>query len=379
MHSFTVLAALSLMISLSATAAGHLLYVGTYTGAKSQGIYAFRFDDKTGETVPLGLAAKSENPSFLAIHPTGKFLYAANEIDRWQGKSGGSVTAFSIHPEDGHLQELSQQGTLGESPCHLSTDAKGRQLFVANYGGGSVVSLPILKDGSVGPHTAYFKHSGSSINSARQKQPHAHSINPSPDGRFVWAADLGTDRINAYSFHATRGLTASLPLQDATLSPGSGPRHLAFSPDGRHAYVINEMLSTITTFRYDAKVGKMTDVGTVSTLPPGTRGASTSTAEIRVHSSGKFVYGSNRGHDSIAVFSRDTLSGNLTPVEITKTGGENPRNFNIDPSGRFLFAAGQSSDDIRQFQIDAATGRLTSTGRILHVGSPVCLRFVPLK
>lgn len=367
------------LASLPLPAAPHLLYVGTYTGPKSEGIYAFRYDDATGAAQPLGLAAKSVNPSFLAIHPNGRFLYAVNETDQWQGKPGGSVTAFAIDPASGRLRELNQQSTMGGSPCHLSVDASGHQVLVANYGSGSVLSLPIQPDGALGKHTFLSQHTGGSVNPARQKEPHAHSVTLSPDNRFAFVADLGTDRIHTYLFDSAKGLTAAKPHLDARLSPGSGPRHFAFSPDGHHAYVINEMTCTVTGFRYEPATGRLSEVGSVSTVPAGTDMNGVSTAEVRVHPSGRWVFGSNRGHDSIAVFARDTTSGVLTPVEVRKTGGQTPRNFNLDPSGHFLLAAGQNSHDIRSFRIDPKTGKLTPTEHRWEVGSPVCLRFVPIK
>lgn len=375
-HSLMTATALA---TLPLSAAQHLLYVGTYTGPKSEGIYAFRYDEATGKAVSLGLAAKSSNPSFLAIHPNGRFLYAVNETEQWQGKPGGFVTAFAIDTATGKLRELNQQSTMGGSPCHLSVDPTGHQVLVANYGGGSVASLPIQADGGLGAHNFFSQHTGGSVNPARQKEPHAHSVNLSPDHRFAFVADLGTDRIHAYAFDPARGLTAAQPTLDTRLTPGSGPRHFSFSPDGHHAYVINEMTCTVTAFRYEAASGRLSEVGSVPTVPAGTDMNGVSTAEVRVHPSGKFVFGSNRGHDSIAVFARDTASGKLTPVEVHKIGGQTPRNFTLDPSGRFLLAAGQNSHDIRSFKIDPKSGKLTSTDQRWEVGSPVCLRFVPLK
>jgi 6-phosphogluconolactonase len=242
-----------------------------------------------------------------------------------------------------------------------------------------VASLPIQPDGGLGVHGFFSQHTGGSVNPARQKEPHAHSVTLSPDNRFAFVADLGTDRIHAYAFDPARGLTAATPKLDTRLTPGSGPRHFSFSPDGQHAYGINEMLCTVTAFRYEAATGRLSEVGSVSTVPTGTDMTGVSTAEVRVHPSGKFVFGSNRGHDSIAVFARDAASGKLTPVEVRKIGGQTPRNFNIDPSGRFLLAAGQNSHDIRSFRIDPTSGKLTPTDQRWEVGSPVCLRFVPLK
>lgn len=367
------------LAALPLSAARHLLFVGSYTGPKSEGIHAFRYDDATGTAEPLGLAAKSTNPSFLAIHPDGRFLYAVNETDQWQGKPGGYVTAFAIDKTSGRLMELNQQSSMGGAPCHLSVDPTGHHVLVANYGGGSVVSLPIQPDGRLAAHSFHSKHTGGSVDPARQKEPHAHSVNLSPDNRFAFVADLGTDRIHAYVFDPAKGITAPKPRIDTRLTPGSGPRHFSFSPDGRHGYVINEMLCTVTAFAYERTTGRLSEVGTVPTVSPGTDRKGLSTAEVRVHPTGKFVYGSNRGHDSIAVFSRDAASGALKPVEVHKIGGETPRNFTIDPSGDFLLAAGQNSHDIRVFRIDPSTGKLNATGQRWKVGSPVCLRFVPLE
>lgn len=378
MNSLSAAVAATALLAMPLSAARHLVFVGTYTGPKSEGIHAYRFDDATGTAESLGLAAKSENPTFLAIHPNGRFLYTANETGTWNGKPGGYVTAFAIDTATGKLRNIGQQSTVGGGPCHLSTDPEGRHLLVANYGGGSTVSLPIRTDGTLGAHTFFAQHAGSSVNRSRQEAPHAHSANLGPDGRTAWVADLGTDSVVAYAFDPAKGLVRALPDHDVRLSPGSGPRHLSFSPDGRHAYVINELLSTLTVFQYDAKAGRMSAVETVSTLPPGHDGKDTTTAEVRVHPSGRFVYGSNRGHDSIALFQRDAVSGRLALSEITKTGGKTPRNFAFDPSGNWLFAGGQNSDDIRLFRIDPKTGSLVPTGQVLKVGSPVCMRFVTL-
>ena len=350
------------------------VFVGTYTGPKSEGIYAFTFDPDTGKATPRGLVARSVNPSFLAVHPSGRFLYAANETEQWKGNPGGYVTSFAIPPTDSELRELNQQSSGGAAPCFVAVDATGKDLLVANYFGGSVACLPIQADGALQSRSAFIQHRGSSVNLERQKEPHAHSIYPSPDNRFALSADLGLDQVLVYRFDAAAGsLTPNTP-PFARVAPGSGPRHMAFAPDGRHLFVINEMLSTLTSMSYDPAAGTLKEIQTISTLPTGVGRPDTSTAQVCVHPNGRFVYGSNRGDDSIAVFSVDG-SGHLKWVERVSTQGKVPRNFQIDPTGRYLWAANQSSDSIVLFRIDATTGKLTPTGQTLSVGSPVCVVF----
>lgn len=352
------------------------VFVGTYTGPKSEGIYAFTFDPDTGKATPRGLVARSVNPSFLAVHPSGRFLYAANETDQWKGNPGGYVSSFAIDPGDPKLRELNQQSSGGAAPCFVSVDATGKNLLVANYFGGSVASLPIQADGTLKTRSAFDQHRGSSVNPQRQKEPHAHSIYPSPDNRFALSADLGLDQVLVYRFDAAAGsLTPNSP-PFARVAPGSGPRHLAFAPDGRRLFVINEMLSTLTSMSYDPAAGTLQEIQTVSTLPTGVGRPDTSTAQVCVHPNGRFVYGSNRGDDSIAVLSVDG-DGHLKWVERVSTQGKVPRNFQIDPTGRYLWAANQNSDSIVLFLVDGATGKLTPTGQTLSVGSPVCVVFSP--
>ena len=353
-----------------------LVFIGTYTGPKSKGIYVSRLDSDSGHLSNPELVAETPNPTFLAIHPNKKFLYAANEIANFAGGKAGAVSAFAIDAKTGQLKLLNQTSSVGDGPCHLVVDKTGGNVLLANYGGGSVAVLPIKADGSTAEHSTFIQHTGSSVNPQRQKEPHAHSINLSPDNRLAFAADLGLDKVLIYAFDAKAGkLTPNNPAF-ATLPPGSGPRHFAFHPNGRFAYVISEMLSTLTSFTFDAESGVLTSVQTVSTLPAGFSGNS-STAEVVVHPSGKFVYGSNRGHDSIAVFFIDEKNNHLTLIENTSTQGKVPRNFNIDPSGKFLLAGNQSTDNIAVFRIDPKTGRLTPTGQSISVGAPVCLKFLP--
>ncbi|MEN9674109.1 MAG: 6-phosphogluconolactonase [Verrucomicrobiota bacterium] len=370
--------ALALIISsgilMAASAEVYQVFIGTYTGPKSEGIYSYRFDTETGAVESRGLAAPSKNPSFLALHPSGRFLYAANEVDEWNGKPGGYLSSFAIEPASGHLREINQQSSGGAAPCFVAVDRTGQDLLAANYFGGSVVCLPIQSDGSLKPASAFVQHRGSSVNPDRQKEPHAHSINLSPDNRFALAADLGLDQVLVYRFDPAAGTLIPNTPPFGRLAPGSGPRHLAFSPDGRHAFVINEMLSTLTSMAYDARAGTLTEVQSASTLPDGKPRKDSSTAQVCVHPNGRFVYGSNRGDDSIVVMSVQP-DGHLKWVERVSTQGRTPRNFQLDPSGKFLWAANQSSDSITLFRVDGATGRLTPTGKQLAVGAPVCVVF----
>lgn len=353
------------------------MFVGTYTRAPSKGIYAYRFQPATGQVTPLGaggLVAETENPSFLAVHPNQRFLYAVNEISKYEGADAGSVSAFSISRATGTLTLLNRVSSRGGSPCHVSIDRTGKWLFVANYGGGSVAAFPVQADGKLGEASAFFQHAGSSVNKSRQSGPHGHAVVVSPDNKFVLAADLGLDKVLAYRLDPTAGLVAGDPPFSA-IAPGSGPRHLEIRPDGKFAYVLNEMLSSVGTYRYDASRGTLTALQTVSTLPDGLTLDNNSGAEIAVHPTGKFLYTSNRGHDSIALFRIDAATGTLTPAGHVSTQGKTPRGFGLDPSGRFLVAGNQNSNTLVIFRIDQQTGGLTPTGTTLQVGSPVNVVF----
>ena len=354
-----------------------LVYFGTYTGAKSKGVYVSRLDLASGALSPPELAAETPGPSFLAIHPSRDFLYAANEVSSFEGKAGGSVSAFAIDRKTGRLTALNQQSSVGPGPAHLIVDKTGRDVLVANYGGGSVAVLPIEADGRLKPYSAFVQHTGSSVDAQRQKAPHAHSVNVDPENRFAYVADLGLDKVLVYRFDAVKGSLVANDPPFAAVNPGAGPRHFAFHPKGRFAYVINEMQMTITAFSHDAKRGALTSLQTVPTLPPG-QSVQTgySTAEVQVHPSGRYLYGSNRGHNSIAVFAIDEKAGTLTYVENQSTQGETPRGFGIDPTGAYLLAANQKSDSVVVFRIDPQTGRLTPTGQKIDVGTPVCVKFV---
>jgi 6-phosphogluconolactonase len=354
-----------------------IVYVGTYTRQKSKGIYAYRFKPDTGSVTPIGLVAETVNPSFLAIHPNRRFLYAVNEVNNYEGQSAGSVSSFSLDPKSGQARFLNKVSSRGADPCHISVDQTGRWLLVANYSGGSVATIPIKEDGSLGEASTFVQHTGSSVNPQRQRGPHAHSVNFSPDNRFAIASDLGLDQVLVYRFDATQGTLKPNDPPFAKVKPGAGPRHFAFHPSGRFGYEINEIGSTVTAFTYQRERGILEEMQTISTLPKDFSG-NNSTAEIEVHPNGRFLYGSNRGHDSIAVFAIDSGKGTLTPLEQVPTQGKTPRNFAIDPTGTHLFAANQGSDNIVVFRIDQKTGKPSPTGNLIEVPSPVCVVFLQL-
>jgi 6-phosphogluconolactonase len=351
------------------------VYVGTYTDGESTGIYLLRLDLASGTLTEGGAVAETRNPSFLAIHPSQRFLYAVNEIGDYNGTKSGAVSAFAIDPQTGGLTLLNQESSRGSGPCHLSVDRAGKNVLVANYGGGSIAVLPIRPDGRLGPATAFVQHEGRSV-TPRQNAPYAHSIHVDPAGRFVFAADLGLDKILIYRYDAGQGTLAPHDPSAVAVAPGAGPRHFAFHPNGRVAYLINEIDSTVTAFRFDPATGALTPLHTLSTLPQGFEGHS-STAEIQVHPSGKFLYGSNRGHDSIALFAIDPDTGLLTAIGHPPTRGKTPRNFAIDPTGAYLLAANQESGTVVLFRIDPQTGHLTPTGEEAHVPKPVCVKMIP--
>jgi 6-phosphogluconolactonase len=352
------------------------VYVGTYTRGSSKGIYLCQLDLATGKLQAAEVAGAAVNPSFLAIHPGGSWLYAVGEVDQFAGQKSGAVSAFSLDPQTGRLTLLNQQSSRGAGPCHLVVDRSGRHVLVANYGSGSIACLPIQEKGGLGEATSFVQHQGSGPNRQRQQGPHAHSINLDAANRFAFVADLGLDKIMVYRFDATEGkLTANDPPSTAT-APGAGPRHFALHPGGRYAYVINELDSTMTALAYDAQRGVLKPLQTLSTLPDGFKEANFP-AEVQVHPSGKVLYGSNRGHNSIAAYAIDQDTGRLRFLGAEPTQGKNPRNFAIDPTGAYLLAANQDSDNLVVLRIDAATGKLQATGNSLSVPSPVCVKFMP--
>lgn len=344
-----------------------VMYVGTYTKGASKGIYAYRFNSGTGKATPIGLVAESANPSFLALSPDGRFLYAVNE------KAEGEVSAYAIDPATAQLKFLNKVATRGADPCHLAVDQSGKWLYVANYTGGSSAAFPVRPDGSLGEAVTFNQNTGSSVVKSRQSEPHAHETVLSPDNRFVFVVDLGLDEILSYRVDASKGMVPNTP-PFAKTPPGAGPRHFVFSRDTKFVYDINEIASTVTVFQYDAAAGSMKEVQTISTLPAGFTGQS-STAEIMLHPSGRFLYASNRGHDSIAIFRVDTATGKLTALDRVSTQGKTPRNFAIDPSGSFLLAANQDTGNIVIFKINSSTGALTPTGDVLQTPYPVSILF----
>ena len=355
----------------------YFFYVGTYTedGSKSKGIYVYRFDPNTEEITDLGLAGETTNPSFVAPHPNGKLLYAVNEVGKYKGPNSGGVSAFSIDHGSGKLTFLNEVASRGADPCYITVDRTGKYVLVANYTGGSVAVFPILVDGKLGEASAFVQHTGHGPNAERQEGPHAHSIDLSPNNRFAMVDDLGLDELLVYKFDSAKGSLTPNDPPFTKVEAGAGPRHFVLRPDGKFAYVIAEMGHTVTVFSNDAANGKLQVVQTVPTLPKDFKGRNDD-AEIQVHPSGKFLYASNRGEDTIVVYAIDGAKGTLTQVASVPTGGKEPRSFEIDPTGTLLFAENQNSNNIVVFKIDQKTGNLTPTGKVLEVASPVCLKFL---
>jgi 6-phosphogluconolactonase len=348
------------------------VYVGTYTDAGSRGIYRFEFDATSGAATAPVLVGESENPSFLALHPNGRVLYAVNELASFGGAPTGAVSAFAIDPASGKLTRLGQQPSGGADPCYLAVDRAGRNVLVANYTTGTVAVLPLAADGRLRPPSTVRQQAGTGPNRARQEGPHAHEIVLDAAETFAFAADLGADRIFVYRYGAASGTLEPNDPKAAVLEPGSGPRHLAWHPSGKIAYVINELGSTVTAFRCDAARGTLEAFQTVTTLPAGFSGPNKA-AEVAVSPDGRFLYASNRGDDSLAVFSIDAASGTLAASGRVPTGGRAPRHFTIDASGRWLLVANQDSDSITFFRLDRTTGRPSPIGRPLVLSKPVCV------
>ncbi|MDR3636306.1 MAG: lactonase family protein [Isosphaeraceae bacterium] len=356
---------------------GSWVFFGTYTGGRSAGIYRGTFDPTTGKVSGVKLAAKAASPSFLAIHPTHRFLYAVDEVADFDGKKAGAVTAFALDPKTGELTRLNQQSTIRTGPCHLVDDPGGRNVLVANYGGGSVCVLPIQPDGRLKSASSFVQHEGSGANPQRQEAPHAHSINLDPAGRFAAVADLGLDQVRVYRFAAAPGTLTPNDPPFVKLPPGAGPRHFAFHPRAPFAYAINELNSTVTAFGYDGEKGILSPFQTVTTVPEGYRGENYP-ADVQIHPSGRFLYGSNRGHNSIAAYTIDPQSGRLTARGQQGEGIKVPRGFGIDPTGTWLLVGNQDADSAIAFRIDAETGALKPNGEPVDVPKPVCVKFVPV-
>lgn len=343
------------------------LYFGTYTRTTSRGVYRASFDSSTGAIGEPVLVAEGKNPTWLAWSPDRRTMYVTDA-----GLEG--VKACTVNPSTGDLTFLNAQPSGGGHPTHLVVDASGQMLISANYGSGTVTAWPLLPNGAIGPSSALIRHTGSSVNPERQKEPHAHGVTLSPDNRLVFVPDLGTDKVMVYAIDPASASLTAHTFAFAVVPPGSGPRHMAFAPDGRHAYVINEMGGTISVFAYDTHAGSLSPVQTISTLPAGFS-APNKTAEVVVHPSGRFVYGSNRGHDSLAVYARDSAAGTLSLIEIMPSGGRSPRHFELSPDGAWLISVHEDSHDGFVFRVDPGTGRLHLTGHGIKLPQPVCILF----
>jgi 6-phosphogluconolactonase len=370
----TLLAAL-LMTPFAAADGPMWVFVGTYTGKSSKGIYRAEFDPATGKLGKPEVAAEVASPSFLAVAPDKKHLFCVCEISNFEGKKAGGVASFSLDAKSGELKPINQQSSVGAGPCFITSDKAGKNVLVANYGGGSVAVLPVGPDGKLGESSCFIQHKGSSADKRRQEGPHAHSINLDAANKFAVAADLGLDKVLVYKFDPAAGKIEANDPPAVDLPPGTGPRHLSFHPNGKFAYVCGEMTSTITALAYDADKGEFKILNTISTLPAATPG--NSTAETVVHPNGKFVYVSNRGHNSIAGFAIDQATGQIKALGHQGEGLKTPRNFNIDPSGKWMVVANQDSDSLVVYAINPDTGELTPTGQRVEVGRPVCVKFVP--
>jgi 6-phosphogluconolactonase len=358
----------------------YYVFFGTYSRGASKGIYRAKFDPATGRLSAAELAAESPDPSFLALHPNGRFLYAVEENADTRRTPGRGVSAFALDPATGSLRHLNYQSASGASPCHIAVDPAGKTVLVANYNSGSIAAIKLEPDGRLGAMGSEIQHEGSSVNRGRQAGPHAHGVTLSPDARLVFVPDLGLDKVMAYRLDPAAATLTPHTVPFASVAPGSGPRHIAFHPNGRLAYVINEMLCTITAFRYDAAAGALQEIETVSSLPEGTAVArGMSTAEILVHPGGKFVYGSNRGHNSLGVFAVAADTGKLTQIQNQPTLGRTPRHFTFDPTGRWLMVENQDTGNVAVFAVDPATGKLADTGQNVAVPNAVCAVFVPVR
>ena len=371
----TLLGALPLGVRSAENARKYLVYVGTYTNTGSKGIYAYRFDSATGTSESLGLAAETAEPSFLAVAPNRQFLYAANEMQTYNGEITGAVSSFAIDRATGKLSQLNELPSRGADPAFLSLDKTGKYVLVANYTGGTVAVFPVLADGKLGPASAFVQHTGSSVDHDRQAGPHPHMIITSPDNRFALVPDLGLDEVIAYRFDAAKGALGEKPSATKA-DAGLGPRHIAFSPDGRFVYLISELGSAVTTFSYNAADASMTALQTVPVVPKNSRRKAA--AEVQVSTSGKFLYASNRFDNVIVVYAIDPAKGTLTQVQSVALEGKTPRHFALDPTGQWLWEENQDSNTIVIYRVDPKAGTLAPSGQKLDISSPTCVVFVPL-
>jgi 6-phosphogluconolactonase len=360
--------------SVTLSAAEPLVFISAFSSGDKAGIHAFRFNSETGALQPLHRTTDIQNPFFLAVSPDQRFLYAIN-AEKFGGAEDEFVAAYALEGRSGQLRRLNQQSARGTASCYLDVDATGKTVVVANYASGSVASLPVQKDGALGEAVSLMQHAGSGADPVRQKGPNAHSIVVSPDNRFALSADLGIDKILVYQLHAaTAELTPNEAQPFAKMQPGSGPRHLTFHPNGRHVYVINELANTVTCFDYGAASGTLTERQTISTLPSGFVGKSF-TADLKITPDGMFLYGTNRGHDSIASY-RIAEDGRLTLISIDPSLGKGPQNLLITPDGRWLLCANMPGNSVAVFRIDATSGKITATGTPVEMPMPSCIRWL---
>lgn len=351
------------------------VYVGSYAGADQTGLYVFRLDGERGHLTCVQELDGLVSPSFFVISQDRRFLYAVNEVNEFAGRPGGGVSALALDPDSGRLRLLNQQSSVGAGPCHLSLDQTGRYALVANYGGGSVAMLPVRADGSLAPASDFVQHVGTGADPQRQRGPHAHSINVDPGNAYAHVPDLGLDQVLCYGLDLAGGRLVPQGPGGVQLAAGCGPRHMVFAPAGRFAYVVTEMGNTVVTCGYQAGSGVLSQLQTVSALPAGFAGTSYC-ADIHLSADGRFLYVSNRGHDSIAVFAVDPSSGLVELRATPPCGGAFPRNFCLDPQGVFLLCAHQNSDSLVVWRRDPATGGLQATGTKVVIPRPVCVQTI---
>ena len=361
----------------AANEATSMVYIGTYADAGSESIFLYKLNSETGEMTRVSGFKAGPNPSFLTLDEQRNYLYAVNETGDYEGQKSGAVSAFSIDQQTGNLTLLNQVASKGGSPCYISLGADGKTVLVANYMGGNVAALPVQENGQLAEAADVEQHKGVGPNKNRQEAAHAHYIAQSPDNRYVYAVDLGIDKILSYKLDGAGGtLTPTEPAVAFAAKPGAGPRQLAFHPDGKYAYVINELNSTMTALAYNSENGTFTEVQTLPSIPADYK-ENNQPAAVRVSPDGKFVYGSNRGHNSIVVYSIDESTGKMTHVENVPSGGDWPRDMTIDLTGNVLLVANERSNSIAALKIDKATGKLTATGHEAQVSKPVCVQVVP--
>lgn len=377
-RSLLVLMSILLVHALQAQPTKEILYVGTFSVRGSEGIYAFSFDRVKRTLKLLQTVPSLESPSYLAIHPTGKFLYSVNRGKADVTDNGGSVSAYGIDPKSGKLSGLNHRPSYGDGPCYISVDKTGKYVFIANYNEGNLVVLPLFDDGIIGNPSDAKKYVGSSINPSRQEGPHIHSAVISPDNRFLYASDLGTDKVYIYEFNSSNGTLTPAKTAEVSVNPGSGPRHFTFHPSGKFAFLAEELTSSVCSFSVNKLTGALTIIqDTVKSLPESFKATNTS-ADIHTDTKGKYLYLSNRGHNSVSIFSISP-TGKINLIGQQATAGKTPRNFLIDPKGEFIFVANQDSDTIVMFRINPKTGKLTAVGKPVKVPSPVCLKLLTLK